>query len=108
DGEEVHGHRGLEVILQERSPRLRRWSPAAHVLADAGLTDVDAEFEQLSMNAGRAPERILSAHSSDQLADVVPNRWSSWPAGTALPCPPQPERPPMPCDDGIRLDDDEA
>src|SRR5712691_6690914 len=69
-----------EVILQERAPRLRRWPPTAHVLANAGLTDVDAEFEQLPMDAWRGPERILAAHLADQLADVVQNRWSSWPA----------------------------
>src|SRR5262245_29835959 len=76
DGEEVDGYRGGEVILEERAPRLRRWFPTAHVLADAALTDVDAEFEQLAMDAWCAPERILAAHSADQLADVVRHRWA--------------------------------
>ena len=93
DGEEVHGHRSREVILQEGAPRLRGGpSAAAHVLADAGLADVDAEFEQLTVDAWRAPQRILSAHASDQLADVVRNGWSSWSAVTALPRPKQSER----------------
>ena len=66
DGEEVHGHRGCEVILQERAPRLRPWpSAAAHVLADGGLANVNPEFEQLTVDAWRAPQRVLSAHSSD-------------------------------------------
>ena len=58
-----------------------------HVLAHAGLTGVHAECEQLPMDAWRAPERILSAHSTNQLTDVVRHRWSSWPAATALPRP---------------------
>ena len=50
---------GREVIVQEGSPRLRRWSPATpHVLADAALTDVDAEFEQFAMDTWRAPEKV--------------------------------------------------
>ena len=48
-GKEVDGHQLLQVILQERAPGLRRRLAAAHhVLADAGLADVDAELEQLT------------------------------------------------------------
>src|SRR5260370_26104802 len=68
--EEVDRHHCLDVILQEGPPRLRRRLPTAYdVLADAGLADIDAEFEQFSVDAGRAPERILAAHLSNQLAD---------------------------------------
>jgi hypothetical protein len=30
----------------------------------------DAEFEQFAMNLGRAPQRVLKTHSSDQLAHL--------------------------------------
>ena len=99
---------GREVIRQERAPRLRRWpSAAAHVLADGGLANVNTEFEQLTVDAWRAPQRVLLAHSSDQLTEVMRNGWSSWSAVTALPRPEQPEGIAMPRDDGGWLDDDE-
>src|SRR5262249_5467442 len=108
DREEVHGHCSREVSVQERAPRLRRSPPAAtHVLADAGLTDVDAKFEQLTVDTWCAPQRVLSTHWSNQLTDVVRNGWASWPAVMALPRPEQPEDVAMPRDDGVRLDDDE-
>jgi Recombinase/Resolvase, N terminal domain len=57
----------LDVILQEGPPGLRRRLPTAYnVLAHAGLADIDAEFEQFAMDAGRAPERILAAHLPNQ------------------------------------------
>jgi hypothetical protein len=34
--------------------------------AHAGLADIDAEFEQFAVDAGRAPERILAAHLPNQ------------------------------------------
>jgi hypothetical protein len=47
--EEVHGHHRLDVVLQEGSPGLRwRLAMAHQILADAGLTDIHTEFEQLA------------------------------------------------------------
>src|SRR5262249_31398305 len=37
---------------------------------DAGLSDLEAELEQLAMNARRTPQRIFRAHSPDQRAQV--------------------------------------
>jgi hypothetical protein len=45
----------------ERGPLLR-----AKYLATAGLADVDAELEKLSMDTGRAPQRVGDAHIADQ------------------------------------------
>jgi hypothetical protein len=39
-----------------------------HVLRDAGLTDLEAELEQLAMNARRSPQEIFRAHPPDQCA----------------------------------------
>src|SRR5215813_10684486 len=67
----------------------------------------DAEFEQLTMDARRAPQRILSAHPSDQCADVV---WYGWPSGSAVMAFPRPEQPEglaMPRDECVRLADDQ-
>jgi len=60
------------VILQECAPSLRRrLATAHHVFAHAALPAVDAEFEQLTVDAGRAPTGILSAHFADQIADLT-------------------------------------
>ena len=49
--EEVHRDHGLDVILEEGPPGLRRrLAVARHVLADAGLANVDAQFEQFAVN----------------------------------------------------------
>jgi hypothetical protein len=82
-------------------------SGGAHILADAGLTDIDAEFEQFAVDTWRTPERILSFHASDQLAHVLRNRWAAKPPATNLPPPKQPKALAMPRDDGVRLDDEE-
>src|SRR5271167_2413316 len=80
--EEVDGDHLREVVLQERAPGLRRRLAAAHhVFAYAGLTDVDAEFEQFTVDAGCTPQGILSAHLADQISDLARNeRPSGMPA----------------------------
>jgi len=45
-----------------------------HVLADTGLTDVDAELEQFTVNVGSAPEWIFAAQHTDQLANLTAGR----------------------------------
>jgi hypothetical protein len=50
--EEVDRCQALDVMLEEGAPRLRgRPSVAHHVLAHAGLTDVETELEQFAVNA---------------------------------------------------------
>ena len=54
--EEVHRYHALHMIIEKRTPTLRRWfSRSHHVLGDRGLGDLDAEFEQLAMDARCAP-----------------------------------------------------
>ena len=99
----------LDVILKESPPVLRRWLPPAYdVLAHAGLADIDAEFEQFAVDAGRAPERILAAHLPNQLADFFRHRWATGLAMTNFPGPEQPEALAVPANDGFRLDDDQG
>src|SRR3979411_2499377 len=105
NGEEVDRHHGLDVILKEGPPSLRRRLPLAYdVLAHAGLTDVDAEFEQFAVDAGRAPKRILAAHFADQFSHVVGNRRSAGLTTTNFPGPEQPAALAVPGNDGLRLD----
>src|SRR6266851_2454080 len=107
--EEVDRHHGLDVILKEGPPGLRRRIPPAYqVLAHAGFTDIDAEFEQFTMDAGRAPKRILSAHLPNQLADFFRHRWAPGLAMTNFPGPEEPEALAVPANDGFGLDDDQG
>jgi hypothetical protein len=63
DGEEVYGHKGLDMVLEEGPPSLRRRFSITHeILAHARLPDVDAELQKLAMNVRRAPAWILFAH----------------------------------------------
>ena len=50
---------------------------ADHVLADAGLADVDAELPELAVNMRRSPERIFTTEHTDQLANLFWHRWAA-------------------------------
>ena len=54
---------GGGMAAQEGAPS--RGGPSAsldHILCDAGLSDLEAELEQLAMDARRSPQRIFRAH----------------------------------------------
>src|SRR3954465_6252930 len=96
------------MIEEERSPALRRRAPSPrHVLGDGGLTHVDTKLEELSMDAGSAPERVGEAHLADQLANfetqLVPASSSS-----RFPAPEQAKTSTMPAQNRLRLDNPEG
>jgi hypothetical protein len=96
-------------VRQEHPPGLRRWLPPAQdILAHAGLTDVDANFEQFAVDAGRTAKRILVAHFADQLANLFRHPWAPGLSVTNLPAPQQPETLTVPANDGCRLDNDQG
>src|SRR5215469_10559768 len=52
---EIHRHHRFQVIVQERPPGLGwRLAVPDHVLADAGLADVDAELQEFAVNVRRS------------------------------------------------------
>src|SRR5258705_1021894 len=54
-----------EIAAQERAPSLGgRPGSLDHVLRDTGLSDFKAEFEQLAMDTGGAPQWIVIRRSS--------------------------------------------
>jgi hypothetical protein len=53
----------------------RRSTSLDHVLRHARLSDVEAEFEQLAMDARRTPQRIFRAHPPDQCAQICSDLW---------------------------------
>ena len=108
-GEEIDGYQALHVIVQERPPGLRRrLAVAQYVLVDAGLADVNAQFEPFAGNAGSTPERILATHLADQIADLFWNCWPSDVAVSDLSCPEKAKAFAMPGDDRFRLDDHQS
>src|SRR5262245_63329207 len=59
------------MVAEERLPALGRWSsPARHILGDASLPNVDAELEQLAVDAWRTPQWVGDTHLPDQLPDL--------------------------------------
>src|SRR6476659_8573908 len=76
----------------------------AMYLATESLADIDAELEELSMDARSAPERICRAHPADQLPNFESHLG---PAGSSprLPAPEGAESSTMPSYDRLRPHD---
>src|SRR5215468_8571913 len=65
NNEQVHGADVRRMVTQEGAPPLgRRSTSLNHVLRDTGLSDLEAELEQLAMNARRSP------YASSRLFDL--------------------------------------
>ena len=70
------------MILQERRPGLSAFPGAdpAHVLLDRALADLDAELEQLSLDALGSPETASTGHVANEVDGFLcQRRASSWP-----------------------------
>src|SRR5229473_3080491 len=103
--EQIHRGDAVGMIAKERPPALgRRVSSPGYVLGHAGLSDIDAELEEFSMDPRRSPQRIGNAHLADKLAYL---RRYNWPATTAprLPPPVRSEPGAVPFNHGLRLHD---
>jgi hypothetical protein len=99
------GHRGnaLSMVAKERLPSLRgRAPPPRHILGHAGLADVHAELEKLSMEARRSPKTGWRCSSRDQPANF-PRYRRSTAAVPRFPAPIQSETGTTPTDHGVRL-----
>ena len=78
------------MVVLKCPPHLRRRPSAAeHVLADTRLTDVDARLSELAMNPRSPPERVLAAHSANQVRDRSADGTSTGMALSHLPGPEQ-------------------
>src|SRR6516162_2707271 len=101
--EEVHCDNAIRMVAKERLPSLRgRAPPPRDILGDAGLSDLDAELEKLSMDSRRSPQRVGDAHLADQPANFQRDSWSAA-AAPRFPAPIRSETGTVPTDDGIRL-----
>src|ERR1700726_851237 len=78
--EHIHRSDPVSVVAEECPPALgRRVSSPDHVLGHAGLSDIDAELEEFSMDPRRSPQRIGDAHLADKLAYLQRNCWLATP-----------------------------
>src|SRR6202163_3052544 len=103
--EQIHRGDAVGMIAEERPPALgRRVSSPDHVLGHAGLSDIDAELEELSMDPRRSPQRIGNAHLADKLAYLRRYSWSA-PTAPRLPPPVRSEARAVPFNHGLRLHD---
>jgi hypothetical protein len=103
--EQVHGGDVRRVVTQEGAPSLGwRSTSLDHVLRDARLSDLEAELEQLAMNARRTPQRIFHAHPPDQCAQIRIDLWSAS-ERTGFPAPVPAKAGPMPTYKGLGPDD---
>src|SRR6202007_2846808 len=101
--EQIHRGDAVGMIAKERPPALGwRISSPGRVLGHAGLSDIDAELEEFSMDPRRSPQRIGNAHLADKLACL---RRYSWSATTAprLPPPVRSEPDAVPFNHGLWL-----
>ena len=105
-GKEVHGYQILDVIVQECAPALRRrLAISHHVLGHAGLTDLDAQFEQFPMDMGCTPQRVFAAHFADQIADFAGHRGPTHSSMPNFPGPKEAKSLAMPSNHSGGLDD---
>src|SRR6202142_884432 len=78
--EQIHRGDAVGMIAKERPPALGwRVSSLGHVLGHAGLSDINAELEEFSMDPRRSPQRIGNAHLADKLAYLQRNCWPATP-----------------------------
>ena len=67
--EQIHRGDVSGVVAQKGFPALaRRPSASRHLLGHCRLGDLDAELEQLAVNARRAPQWIGTAHLANETA----------------------------------------
>src|SRR5260370_36213362 len=93
------------MIAQGGLPGLQ-WSipPGHHIDRNRGLGDSDAQLEQLAMDLGGAPQRVLKTQSSDQAAHFFGDRRTPS-RQTGFPSPLSGKTPSMPAHHGLRPDD---
>src|SRR5262249_4044818 len=99
----------LPVILEKCQPPFTRRASAwnsPQMPGNTPLRDNQPELQQLTMDLGGSPVRILLRQSSDQPLDLIGDvRSAVSPAGS--PTPIQPETGTVPADDRLGFNDDE-
>src|SRR5215467_13864759 len=102
---EIDRRDGVRMVAEKCPPSLG-WRPSApdHVFGDRRLGDLEPELEQFTMDAWSAPQWILRAHPSDELAQLTANCGPPLPTAR-FPAPVRPKPCSMPPQDRVRLND---
>src|SRR5271157_1530935 len=105
DHKEINRCNPLGVIAKEGLPGLR-WPipPGHHVDRNRRLGDINAQPEQLAMDPGRSPRRVLKTHSSNEIAYLFADPRPA-PGGAGLPSPVSGKTHLMPTHDSLRSHD---
>src|ERR1700736_4281484 len=106
--EQVDRRDAVGVIMKERLPPLGRWSPSPrHILCNGGLSDIDAELENLAMNPWCAPQWAGEPDLANELKDFQRGLRPAA-ARSRFPAPIRSEAGTMPADHRLRLNDRES
>ena len=99
--EEIDRDEVSQMVLKERAPGLRgRFRATRHQPGTRALRDLEAELEQLAVNARRAPERIRQRHGAHEFSKLRADPWSTHSLATGLPGPESAEALPVPANHG--------
>jgi hypothetical protein len=60
-----------------------------HVFGDGGFGNLNAQLEQLAVNAWCTPTRVVSAHHPDQITNLLRHAGQTWLAAADFPRPEQ-------------------
>lgn len=106
--EEIYGDQVLSVVFEKGAPSLRgRFTRSDDVFGNSGLRDLDADFQQFSVDARSAPEGIGRTHLADKFDDLGRHGRATWKV-VAFPFPIQAESLPVPSDHGFGFDDEQC
>jgi hypothetical protein len=99
--EKVHRGDPISVFTKESLPSLRRRAPPPrHIFGYAGLVNIDAELEKLTMDSWRSPQWIVEAHLADQPTNFQPHSRSTA-AAPRFPAPIQSKSSAVPTDHSV-------
>ena len=100
-----HLNAPIGMINEEGLPALRGWGPGlGHVLCNRGVPDIDAELEQLAVDARRTPKRVGNARLANKVANFGWDTRSPAPR-SRFPAPIGREASTMPAKHGFQFDD---
>ena len=103
--EQVDGADVREVITKEGLPSLRWWPTSTyHVLGNSRLGDVEAQLEQLALDARGSPQRVRLALLCNECAQLGRKLWPA-DAVAGSPAPIGSEANTVPAIDRLRPDD---
>jgi hypothetical protein len=102
----VDGGQIAEVVLQKRTPGLRRrLATTGHEARNGGLGDNEPQLRKLAVDTRCTPRWVVVGHATDEVTELAIGAGSTG-LVAAFPCPEKLEAFAVPSDHGLGLDDD--